>query len=86
MWDRYLEITEAVKPEDDDAIWMSFEDFIVNFSKLIICKVFEWEEIRFKGKFIRISEENGAKNDITLSKFFYKMIVAQPSNIIIGMH
>jgi len=37
---------------------MSFDDFTKHFSALNVCKTKPMNEIRMKGKFVRITEEN----------------------------
>jgi calpain-15 len=33
---------------------MSYEDFLQNFMTLNICRVKNWDEVRIKGKFVRV--------------------------------
>lgn len=42
--------------EDDGSFWMSFDDAQKNFYCLNVCKVKNWDEVRIKGKFIKIEE------------------------------
>lgn len=50
---------------------MSFEDFIEYFRTISVCRVKNWEEIRLKGKFLRIQDKNNTYNEIVLSKWYY---------------
>ena len=40
--------------EDENDFWVSYEDIIENFSILNVCKVRQMDEIRFRGKFLRV--------------------------------
>lgn len=42
--------------EEDGSFWMGLEDFTKHFEKLNVCKVRNWDEVRIKGKFIRVQE------------------------------
>jgi len=40
--------------EDDGSFWMNDRDFYKHFFSVNICHVRNWEEVRIKGKFIRV--------------------------------
>ena len=42
--------------EEDGSFWMGQEDFTKHFEKMNVCKVRNWDEVRIKGKFIRVQE------------------------------
>jgi len=53
------DIVEKVNPkldEDDGTFWMSFDDFVGHFAGLNVCKTKTGNEIRIKGKFVRVQE------------------------------
>jgi len=55
LWTK--EIIDEVKPifdETDGSFWMCFEDFIKFFRSVCVCRVENWNEIRIRGKFLRI--------------------------------
>jgi len=39
---------------DDGSFWMSWKDFLRYFRNVNICKVRHWNEIRIKGKFVKV--------------------------------
>lgn len=39
---------------DDGNFWMSYTDFLKYFAGIHICKVKNWDEVRIKGKFVKI--------------------------------
>jgi hypothetical protein len=47
-----------------------------------------FHEIRLRGKFIRIEEDNddGTENSMVLSRWHYKLQVIKPTHIIIGVN
>ena len=54
---------------------MSFEDVIKNFSILDVVKTWEVDELRIRGKFLRIQDvdQGDPNNELVVSKWFYKM-------------
>ena len=51
---------------------MSYEDFLKHFSALNVCKTQSGNEVRLKGKFVRVLEDN-KPTDVVISKWFYCM-------------
>ncbi len=46
-----------------------------------------FNEIRLRGKFIRLDDEDKTTNDsFVLSRWLYKFDVKQPTHLIIGLH
>jgi hypothetical protein len=55
LWTREMkELINPVLDENDGTFWMSFGDFVKHFRSLNVCRVKNWEEVRIKGKFIRV--------------------------------
>lgn len=67
------DIREILNPkldEDDGTFWMSYDDFLRYFSALNVCKAQSCNEVRLKGKYIRVYDEN-KPTDSVISKWFY---------------
>ena len=51
----YSEVAGAEeKPEDDFTFWMSYLEAVSYFKSLNVCRAKNWNEVRIKGKFLRI--------------------------------
>lgn len=80
---------ELVKPhldENDGTFWMSFEDFVKNFRALNVCRVKNWEEVRIKGKFIRVQDIDDSDVEVVMSKWYYSLELTEPTRIFIAIH
>lgn len=64
---------------------MSYEDFIKHFSAVNVCKVRNSNEIRMKGKFVRVEDSEGLPNQV-VSKWFYYLDLTKKTNIQAGIH
>ena len=87
LWTR--EMIELVKPhldENDGTFWMSFEDFVKNFRALNVCRVKNWEEVRIKGKFIRVQDIDDPEIEVVMSKWYYSLELTEPTRIFIAVH
>ena len=56
---------------NDGLFWMCFNDFIHYFKGVNICKVRNWEEVRIKGKFIKVQDVEDNNIEVVMSKWFY---------------
>jgi hypothetical protein len=45
-----------------------------------------WEELRVKGKFIKVKRAGDETQDLVISKFFYSFEVEEETEVIIGLH
>lgn len=82
------DIREILNPkldEDDGTFWMCFEDFVKHFSGVNVCKTKSCNEIRLKGKFVRVSEEN-TPTDLVVSKWFYCFDIPKKTHLMLGIH
>jgi calpain-15 len=83
------DIQKVLKPklnEDDGTFWMSWEDFNAHFSQINVTKTRESEEIRVKGQFLRLKDEDEAPLDRVVSKWFYCLNLEQNTNLQMGIH
>lgn len=63
---------------DDGAFWMDWKDFLSHFRCVNICKVRNWDEVRIKGKFIRVQDLDDPNIEIVLSKWYYSVRLLSP--------
>ena len=75
-----------VVESDDNDFWMSYEDVLQHFEILDVCKTQEMEEIRIRGKFLRIQDVEDVSNELVVSKWFYRMNLIQQTKICVGLH
>ena len=84
-WTEFL--TESIGPKfEDNMIYLTFDEFLSSFKKLTVCKATRLSEIRFKGKFVKITENENKDIQLFSSKWFYRLNVKEKANIIIGIH
>ena len=66
---------------NDNTILLTYDKFLSEFNYLVTCFTKDWEEIRLRGKFINIQNEN----DIPISKWYYSLNLEKQTNIIISL-
>lgn len=88
LWTEEMkEFFEPVLDENDGSFWMSLEDFFPRFKSVTFCEVKNWEELRLRGKFIKVSDKDNLDQDYVISKFFYTFDVEEDdTEVIIGIH
>ena len=79
-------IEPNLEDSNDGGFWMSFEDFIKYFQTVNVTRVKNWEEVRLKGKFLRVQDAGNKTNEIVLSKWYYTVEVKKQTHLIIGLH
>lgn len=77
---------EAGFEEEESVFWMSFADFLSHFQAVNICCVKNWQELRIKGKFIRVQDNDDPNIEIVLSKWYYSIEIEERTQVIIGLH
>lgn len=85
--DEDLAETCGYDPEvDDGTIWVTLEELYNKFDGFSTCMVEEWNEMRLKGKFIRVLAAEDRERDSVISKFYYKMNVPEDTKAVITIH
>jgi len=51
-----------------------------------VCKVRNWDEVRIKGKFIRVQEIDEPKIELVISKWYYLVEIHEKTKMIFGIH
>lgn len=51
-----------------------------------MCRVKNWEEVRVKGKFIRVQDIEDPSVEVVLSKWYYSIDLHETTKILIGLH
>lgn len=78
--------TNLTYPDDENVFWMSYEDCIQRFTCLNVCKAVNMDEIRMKGKFLRIQDIEDPTHEIVISKWYYCLEVEKKTKTFIGLH
>lgn len=86
-WTR--EIKDIVQPtlrDNDGLFWMNFDDFTQRFSSMNVCQLRNWEEIRVRGKFLKVDDIQDDDIDNVISKFYYEIYVTYKTKVIFTIH
>lgn len=73
------------KEGSDNTLYLTYEEFLKEFSYLSVCFTKNWEEVRIRGKFI-LAKEQESLQETVLSKWYYTVQIDRPTNLIIGLH
>jgi hypothetical protein len=73
------------KEINEGTLILSFEDFVREFSYLSVCYTKNWDEIRIRGKFVLLKEQETNMESV-LSKWYYSVQLDRPTNLIISLH
>ena len=80
------DIREQLKPEESSGtFWMCYDDFVKHFVSLNICKVYNAHEIRAKGKFIRLEDQENGEVSV-MSKWNYILEIEKKTTLQLGIH
>lgn len=87
-WTReYINAFNPVFDTEDGTFWMSYDDdFFKYFDSMSICKAQNWQELRLKGKFIKVVEQEDQSKDWTISQFYYTFSLDRAAVVEIGLH
>lgn len=56
---------------------MTLENMQQYFRMLNICKVKNWDEVRVKGKFVRVEDMSDESLEVYLSKWYYQFEITE---------
>lgn len=73
------------KEGNDNLLYLTYEEFLKEFSFLSVCFTKNWEEVRIRGKFVMVKEQESLQETV-LSKWYYSVQIDRPTNLIIGLH
>ena len=83
-------IKDFIKPvldSEDGSFWMWLKDFFMKFKSVTFWNVENWEELRLRGKFIKVKDAKDSTQDYVISKFYYSFDVDEDdTKITIGIH
>lgn len=71
---------------------MSFSEAVTYFKSLNVCRVKNWNEVRLKGKFLRLSDVEDPSHELVKSKWFYQIQISKeqadlgPVRLFVGVH
>lgn len=67
--------------------WMSYQEAVNYFKSLNVCRVRNWNEIRLKGKFLRIQDAEQSQIEAVQSKWYYSFDVLEgQTRVFISLH
>ena len=68
--------------DDNSILIFTIDDFLKEFKNIVVCYTKKWEDIRIRGKFIDIGNDN---NNLIISKCFYNINLVRETEIIISL-
>ncbi|CDW72805.1 calpain family cysteine protease containing protein [Stylonychia lemnae] len=77
---------EPTFDKENSNFWISFEEFTQYFKTLNTCRIKNWEEIRVRGKYLRVQDKNNQTNEIVLSRWYYTLEIKKRTHVFIGIH
>ncbi len=75
-----------MEEDEGNTFWMSFNDFLTYFQALNICCVKNWQELRIKGKFIRVQDMDNPNIEVVFSKWYYNVEITERTQLVIALH
>ena len=51
-----------------------------------MCRIKNWDEVRIKGKYIRVQDIDDPNVEIVISKWYYSIDLHETTKIFIGLH
>jgi calpain-15 len=75
-----------VLADDDGTFWMCFDDFVEHFASINVCMIQNWNEIRIKGKFVKVNDKEDENITPVVSRWYYKVEIRNRTLLNIGIH
>ena len=83
---KYSSIFDQYYDNDKNSILLlTIEDFFKEFKNIIVCFTEKWEDVRIRGKFVDIGNED-SNNNLIVSKCFYNINLESETNLIINLY
>ena len=88
MWTPEIKKELGLNTEEDDGttFWMSYSDLLSNFQAINICCVKNWQELRIKGKFIRVQDMDNPNIEVVFSKWYYTVDITERTQLVVTLH
>ena len=78
---------EECEPDEEDlTFWISHEDFSTWFSKLFIARTEEWEEQRFKNRFLKLTNSRYNDEDVVMAHAYYTLELKKSASGVVAVH
>ena len=71
---------------DETCFWMTDREAFDFLKSLNVCRIRNWDEVRVKGKFLRVQDIDNPKYEVVMSKWYYQVDVEEPTRIFVGLH
>ncbi|KAL4493565.1 hypothetical protein ABPG72_004058 [Tetrahymena utriculariae] len=77
LWDDAAKKQLNPKLDDPKQTWMKFENVKEEFKFINVCKIQDWNEVRIKGKFVKVVDTNDSSIETFMSKWYYQFEVTE---------
>ena len=84
--EEYIQVFKPTFDSRDGTFWICYEDFFKYFNSITVCKVANWNELRLRGKFIKVFEREDTDEDWVLSKFYYTFHLKEKATVDISLY
>eukprot|EP00347_Sterkiella_histriomuscorum_P008050 403346565 len=87
LWTK--DMKDQLKPDfsqNTGSFWMSFKDFVEQFDNIDVCKTRNWNEVRTRGRMMRVPDHENITSEQVQSKWIYALEVPTKSHIIISLN
>eukprot|EP00340_Litonotus_pictus_P004981 CAMPEP_0170517410 /NCGR_PEP_ID=MMETSP0209-20121228/3415_1 /TAXON_ID=665100 ORGANISM="Litonotus pictus, Strain P1" /NCGR_SAMPLE_ID=MMETSP0209 /ASSEMBLY_ACC=CAM_ASM_000301 /LENGTH=788 /DNA_ID=CAMNT_0010802657 /DNA_START=138 /DNA_END=2504 /DNA_ORIENTATION=+ len=85
MYEEQLKKQYPKIESNEGQLILNYEDFLKEFQSVTVCYTKNWEEVRIRGKFVAVNEQD-SKSETILSKWYYSITVEKQTTVIISLH